>query len=72
VKCLAFFGVVFGFFMFWQSGNPVTKAMLHCICTCDTQLWHFVFVTLLPSGRSRVIKKFSNRSQSKTSWPPMK
>jgi len=26
-------------------------------------------VTLLPTGRSRVIKKFSSRSQSKTSWP---
>ena len=26
MKCLAFFGFfgsVFGFFMFWQSGNPV-------------------------------------------------
>jgi len=22
VKCLAVFGGVFGFFMFWQSGNP--------------------------------------------------
>jgi len=52
----------------------LTKAMVHCrsICTCDTQLWHFVFVTLLPTGRSRVIKKFSSRSQSKTSWAPMK
>jgi len=28
-------------------------------------------VTLLPTGRSRVIKKFSSRSQSKTSWPPL-
>jgi len=24
----------------------LTKAMVHCICTCDTQLWHFVFVTI--------------------------
>ena len=31
----------------------------------------FVLVTLLPTGRSRVIKKFSSRSQSKTSWPPL-
>jgi len=43
-----------------------------CICTCDTQLWHFVFVPMLPTGRSRAIKKFSCWSQSKTSWPPMK
>jgi len=28
-------------------------------------------VTLSLIGRSRVIKKFSSRSQSKTSWPPM-
>ena len=34
-------------------------------------LWHFVLVTLLPTSRSRVIKKFSSRSQSKTSWPPL-
>ena len=26
---------------------------------------------LLPTGRSRVIKIFSSRSQSKTSWPPL-
>jgi len=25
--------------------SPLTKAMVHCICTCDTQLWHFVLVT---------------------------
>ena len=31
-----------------------------------------VFVTLLSTGRSRVINKFSSRSQSKTSWPSMK
>jgi len=24
VKCLAFFGGVFGFFMFWQSDNPAS------------------------------------------------
>jgi len=34
-------------------------------------LWHFVLVTLLPTGQSWVIKKFSNQSQSKTSWPPL-
>jgi len=45
--------------------------MVHCICTCDTQLWHFVLVTLLPTGRSRINKKFSSRAQSKTSWPPL-
>jgi len=33
-------------------------------------LRHFVLVTLLPTGHSRVMKKFSSRSQSKTSWPP--
>ena len=51
---------------YWGDGT------LDCICTCDTQLWHFAFVATLPTGRSRVIKKFSSRSQSKTSWPPMK
>jgi len=49
-----------------------SKATVHCICACDTQVWHFAFVTLLPTGRSWVIKKFSSWSQSKTSWPPMK
>jgi len=34
-------------------------------------LWHFPIVTLLPTGRSRVTKKFSSRSQSKTSLPPL-
>jgi len=34
-------------------------------------LWHFVLVALLPTGQSRVIKKFSGRPQSKTSWPPL-
>jgi len=24
----------------------LTKAMVHCIWTCDTQLWHFVFATI--------------------------
>jgi len=41
---------------------PLTKAMVHCICTCNTQIWNFVLVTLLPTGRSRVSKKFSSRS----------
>jgi len=27
VKCLAFFGGVFGFFMFWQSGNPDSASL---------------------------------------------
>jgi len=36
--------------------GSLAKAMVHCICTCDTQLWRFVFVTILPTGRSRVIK----------------
>jgi len=31
----------------------------------------FLLVTLLPTGRSRVIKKFSSRSQSMTSCPPL-
>jgi len=43
----------------------------YTICTCDTQLRHFALVALLPTGRSRVMKKFSSRSQSKTSWPPL-
>ena len=30
-------------------------------------LWHFVLVTLLPTGQPRLTKKFSSRSQSKTS-----
>ena len=37
-----------------------TKVMVHCICTYDTQLWYFAFVTLLPTDRLRVIKKFSS------------
>ena len=40
----------------------LTKEMVHCICTCDTQLWHFVLVAFLPTGRSRVSTKFSSRS----------
>ena len=32
----------------------------------------FTTVTILPTGQLRVINKFSSRSQSKTSWPPMK
>jgi len=48
-----------------------TKAVLHCICRCDTPLWYFVLVILLRTGRSRVSKKFCSRSQSKTSWPPL-
>jgi len=27
----------------------LTEAMVHCICTCDTQLWDIVFVTILPT-----------------------
>jgi len=49
-----------------------SKAMVHCICICDIQVWHIVFATLLPTDRSRVIMKFSSRSQSKKSWPAMK
>ena len=49
----------------------LTKAMVHCICTYDTQLWHFAFVTLLPTSWSRVINRFSSRSYLKTIWPPM-
>ena len=41
------------------------KKPLYCI------LWHFLLVSLLPTGRSRVIKKFSSRSHSKTSWPAL-
>ena len=47
----------------------LTKAMVHCIYTCDTQLWHFLRVALLPTGRLRVSKNFSSRFQSKTRWP---
>jgi len=36
--------------------------MVHCICTYNTQIWHFVLVTLLPTSRSRVSKKFSSRT----------
>jgi len=53
--------------------ESLTMVMVHCVCTCDTQLWHFVLVslvTLLPTGRSRVSEKFSSRSQSKRRWPP--
>ena len=58
-------------FAFYSICESLTMAMVLCICTCDTQLWHFVLVTLLPTGRSRVSNKFSSRSQSKTSWPPL-
>jgi len=54
--------------------ESLTMVMVHCVCTCDTQLWHFVLVslvTLSPTGRSRVSEKFSGWSQSKTSWPPL-
>jgi len=30
----------------------LTKAMAHCIYMYETQLWHFVLVTLLPTGQS--------------------
>ena len=30
--------------------------MVHCICTCDTQIWHFVLETLLPTSQWRVSK----------------
>jgi len=36
--------------------------MVHCICTCNTQIWHFVLKTLLLARRLRVGKKFSSRS----------
>jgi len=47
------------------------EVMVHCICTCDTKLCHFVLATLLLTGRSQVVKKFSSQSQSWTSWPPL-
>jgi len=40
----------------------LTKAMVRRICMYNTQLWHFVLLTLLPTGGSRVINKFSSRS----------
>jgi len=67
--CSSLLGVTDAWPFFCAS---LIKAMVHCICTCDTQLWHFVFATILPTGRSRIISKFSSRSQSKTSWPTMK
>jgi len=30
--------------------------MVHCICTCDTQLWQLVLETLLPTSQWRVSK----------------
>jgi len=33
---------------------------LYSICMCDTELWHFLLVKLLPTGRSRVSNKFSS------------
>jgi len=33
--------------------------MAHCICTCDTKLWH-VRVAVSPTSRSPVSKKFSS------------
>ena len=52
---------------------PALRIRCHlCATGDDTQLCHFVFVTSLPTGRSRVIRKFSCRSHSKTSWISMK
>jgi len=45
--------------------------MAHCTCTCNDQFWHFVLVTLLPTSRLWFSKKFSSRSQSKTSCLPL-
>ena len=51
----------------------LTEAMVHCICTCDAQLRHFVLETYYrPVDRElSVNKNFSGRSQSRTSWPPI-
>jgi len=52
------------------ASNQWSKAMVHCICTCDIQLWHvilYLWLYYLLTGRLRVIKKFSGSSQSKTS-----
>ena len=32
-------------------GASLTKAMVYCICKCNTQIWHFVLVTLLLTGQ---------------------
>jgi len=39
------------------------KKQVHCMCMCDTQLRHFVVVTLLPTGHSRFTSTFSSRPQ---------
>ena len=68
----------------WQSWFRRNRHFAFCLCIKGDGATVFahvilnflahdiVFVTLLPTGRSRVIKKFSGRSQSKTRWPPMK
>jgi len=57
-------------FAFWlciKGDGALYLHMWYSTLVCD-----IVFVTLWPTGRSRVIKKFSSWSQSKISWPPMK
>jgi len=68
---LGIFDTDFGIFGVAFVRALLIKTMEHCICTSDTQLRHFALVILLPTGRSRVSKKFSCRSQSKSSWPPL-
>jgi len=50
----------------------LTKAMVHCICKCKTQIWDFVLVTLLPTSGSRVDKNFlvdPNKREVGQLWP---
>jgi len=67
----------------WQSWFRRNRNFSFCLCikgdgALYLHMWYstlacdIVFVTLLPTGRSWVIKKFSSWSQLKTSWPPMK
>ena len=67
----------------WQSWFRHNRHIAFCLCikgdgALNLHMWYLtlacdiVFVTLLPTGRSRVIKKFSSWCPSKTSWPPMK
>jgi len=55
----------------WEKIFCIPKNMHSRTPMRDTQLRHFVLVTLLPTGRSQVRRKFSSGSQSKTSWPPL-
>ena len=54
----------------WSNPGVVNRSIAIDRSIAESQLywilWHFLLVTWLPTGRSRIIKKFSSRTQSKT------